>query len=169
MTSRNCFLIWLFLLPCWLDARAMGHASMRDRQRWVRTLLPCPPRGIPQLASLDESAFSSIDSTNNIRPEWLKPPTNFFRLGPGDVIEVEMLGEATSRATVTIGPDGKIYYSLLPSVCLGINPIGSQGTDARRNWASTLRVKPETAVTLRTVGSNGSGFWQRGRLRAFTR
>jgi protein involved in polysaccharide export with SLBB domain len=105
------------------------------------------------LASLDESAFSSIDSTNNIRPEWLKPPTNFFRLGPGDVIEVEMLGEATSRATVTIGPDGKIYYSLLP----GLFVWGLTLSEAKELIATELgkyiRVKPETAVTLRTVGS----------------
>src|SRR5689334_2180979 len=49
-------------------------------------------------------------------PAWLQPPTKAFTLGPGDRLEIEVLGETGTRAPVTVGPDGKIYYYLLPGL-----------------------------------------------------
>src|SRR5262245_24771739 len=63
---------------------------------------------------LDQTAFSVVATTNQLDAQWLRAPTNLFRLGPGDVLDIEILGEATSRSTVTVGPDGKIYFGLLP-------------------------------------------------------
>ena len=65
----------------------------------------------------DESgseAFQQVALTNRIDKAWLQPPTEPYRLGPGDAIEVEVLGDAASRSTLLIGPDGKIYFSILP-------------------------------------------------------
>src|SRR5215213_4612794 len=68
----------------------------------------------PTESALVESAII----TNKVNPEWLKPPTAPFTLGPGDKIEVELLNDVNiketleSRQTLTVGPDGKIYFSI---------------------------------------------------------
>jgi polysaccharide biosynthesis/export protein len=51
-----------------------------------------------------------------IRPEWLQPSTNFFTLGPGDQLELEVIGDPTTRTITAVGPDGKIYFYLLPGL-----------------------------------------------------
>ena len=52
--------------------------------------------------------LTTVESTNQIRPEWREAPTNFFTLGPGDKLEIEILGDAASRALATVGPDGRL-------------------------------------------------------------
>src|SRR5207247_4550012 len=54
-----------------------------------------------------------IQTTNHINPEWLKPPTNLFTLGPGDKLEIELLSDPASKTTTVVGPDGRIYFNLL--------------------------------------------------------
>src|SRR6266851_4700587 len=71
--------------------------------------------------------FNSVNASNQIRPEWLVSPTNFFRLGPGDTIEIEALGEPGPPSAALVGPDGKIYYGLLG----GIFVWGLTLTDAK--------------------------------------
>lgn len=67
--------------------------------------------------NLSEGAlFSSVESTNRIRNEWLEPSTNFYRLGPGDRLEIEIADEPETRSTTVVAPDGRIYYYLLPGV-----------------------------------------------------
>src|SRR5205085_8853292 len=66
---------------------------------------------LPQATQL-----SSVTVTNQIDPAWLQPSTELFTLGPGDKLEIEMLGEPGTRTTTTVGPDGKIYFNLLPGI-----------------------------------------------------
>src|SRR5262245_20079507 len=54
---------------------------------------------------LDQQAFTVVATTNQLDPQWLRAPTNFFRLGPGDEIEIEILREAASHSSVIVGPD----------------------------------------------------------------
>src|SRR5262245_60592867 len=70
----------------------------------------------------------TIKITNQINPEWLKPPAEPFTLGPGDKLEIELLEDYTTRAIVPVGPDGKIYYSILP----GIDVWGLTLSEARQ-------------------------------------
>ena len=102
---------------------------------------------------LDGSKFDVVAVTNLLDPDWLKPAKTLYQLGPGDRLEIESLGDAASRASVVVGPDGKIYYSLLP----GLNVWGRtlEGTrqalmDAMKKY---LRTEPDIAVTLRAATS----------------
>ena len=38
--------------------------------------------------------FQETSATNAIDPAWLKPSTNEFRLGPGDRVDIDLLGSA---------------------------------------------------------------------------
>jgi polysaccharide biosynthesis/export protein len=114
----------------------------------------------PKLAALDESAFSSVSLTNQIPPDWLHPATNFFRLGPGDSIAIEVFGDTAPAATVLVGPDGKIYYSLLPGLSVWNLTLTETKELLEKELSRFTRVKPEISVTLRAVGSKR--FWMLG-------
>ena len=50
------------------------------------------PRFNPRAAPA-ATALQPLTLTNRVQPEWLKPPTNLFTLGPGDKLEIELLEE----------------------------------------------------------------------------
>jgi polysaccharide biosynthesis/export protein len=106
-----------------------------------------------RVAPLESNQFTLVDLTNVINPAWLKPRTDFFRLGPTDVIEIETMGEPDSRAQAVVGPDGKVYYSFLPGVFVWGLTLSETRQLLEKEMAKYLRVQPEIGVTLRTVGS----------------
>jgi protein involved in polysaccharide export with SLBB domain len=100
------------------------------------------------------AAFAPAGLTNHLDPAWLRPKTDPYRLGPGDVIEVELLGEATSQHTsVTVGPDGKIYYSLLPGVSVWGLTLAETRDLLKSEFSKYNKATPDPLVTLRAVGS----------------
>lgn len=110
-------------------------------------------QGAPGTIQIDQQAFEEINTTNLLLAAWLRPPTNFFTLGPGDVVEIEQLGEAGARATALVGPDGKIYYSLLPGMFVWGLTLSDTKSLLETNLARFVRVQPEIGLTLRSVGS----------------
>jgi protein involved in polysaccharide export with SLBB domain len=105
--------------------------------------------------------FTKVESTNVIRPEWRQAPTNFYTLGPGDRIEIEILTDKSSRAITAVGPDGKIYYHLLP----GLDVWGLTLAEARdkiQRELEKLVVNPQVALQLRGVDSKR--IWMLGRV-----
>ena len=115
----------------------------------------------PSAASVG-APLQTVAITNRISPDWLKPSTDFFKLGPGDKLEIELLGDPTTRTACTVGPDGKIYFHLLP----GLDVWGltlSQTQDLLESELSKfIREKPQVSLTLRTVESRR--VWLMGRL-----
>ena len=106
-----------------------------------------------KLFATNQSAFASVQLTNQIRPEWLRPNTNFFRLGPGDAIEVETIGEAATRTRASVGPDGKIYYSLLPGLSVWGRTLAETRDLLETNMAKYVRVRPDLVVTVQSNAS----------------
>src|SRR3954462_2784541 len=105
--------------------------------------------------------LTSVQGTNTIRAEWRQAPTNFYTLGPGDKLEIEILNEPTSRAMTTIGPDGKVYYHLLP----GIDVWGltlSQARDRLQQELAKFAVSPQIGIQLRGIDSKR--VWLLGRV-----
>src|SRR5688572_6180152 len=96
--------------------------------------------------------LATVESTNTIQQEWLRPPTNFFTLGPGDKLEVEILGDPSSRSLTTVGPDGRLYYYLLP----GVDVWGLTLDQAKERIELGLReflTEPKVALQLRAIDS----------------
>ena len=95
-------------------------------------------------------------------PALLKPGDTVFHVGPGDELELEVMGDPASRAKVTVGPDGKIYYYLLP----GIDVWGLTLPEVRDRLGEQMkkfvREKPVVSVTLRNVASQR--VWVLGRV-----
>lgn len=100
-------------------------------------------------------------ATNTLAPELLKPPTQPYVLGPGDKLELELLGVAGTRTTTFVGPDGKIYFDLLP----GIDVWGLTLSGLRDHLESALSkyyARPHLSVTLTTPESQR--IWILGRI-----
>jgi polysaccharide biosynthesis/export protein len=95
---------------------------------------------------------NTITINRPLDPALLTPPPELFKLGPGDRVEVEMLGKPNSRALLTVGPDGKVYYDLLP----GLDVWGLTLAQTRQLLVKELEKfmsMPEVSVTLKAVGS----------------
>jgi hypothetical protein len=138
-----------------LAALAAGLACLTGCET---TPLPVATRGIPAPVTADVSA----PQEQPLDPALLQPPESAYRLGPGDTLEVEMLGDPGTKTTVTVGPDGRIYYNILP----GVDVWGLTLPQARDRIGDELkkfiREKPIVALTLRTVSSEQ--VWVLGRL-----
>jgi protein involved in polysaccharide export with SLBB domain len=102
---------------------------------------------------LNTNAFTAVSPLNPIQAEWLKPSPDFFRLGPGDVLEVEIIGSTEPPAVAMVGPDGKTYYSLLPGLFVWGLSISEARELIEDQMAKQLRERPEIGLTLKGVGS----------------
>ena len=152
-----------FILGAILAAGLSGCTSYGPRFDARTGKLESDPTPKPgEAGKPGDPQFLSLPSTNSIPSEWLRPSTEFFRLGPGDSLQVEILGEAASASVQTVGPDGKIYYSLLP----GLFVWGMSLTEAKNaledSLAKYLRVKPEVALTL--AASQSGKVWILGKI-----
>jgi polysaccharide biosynthesis/export protein len=105
--------------------------------------------------------LAGVTLTNQLTPDLLRPMDNVFTLGPGDAVDIEIMGNPTSRALTLVGPDGKIYFSLLS----GLDVWGLTLAQTRNLLEKELAkyfTAPHVSVTLRTVGSKY--IWVLGRL-----
>lgn len=109
------------------------------------------PAALPQ--SLASNAFTSVSGMGAIQKEWLSPSPDFFRLGPGDILEVEIIGGKEVPTQVQVGPDGKIYYSLLPGLFVWGLSLSEARELIEQNMGKQLRERPEIGLTLKAVGS----------------
>jgi len=111
---------------------------------------------VPAFASAEPAPISPLD------PALLQPAESPFRLGPGDQLDIELVGDSASMTTVTVGPDGKIYYYLLP----GLEVWGLTLPETRARLAGELkkyiRETPVISLTLRAAASQR--FWMLGRV-----
>ena len=95
-------------------------------------------------------------------PALLQRPTTEYRLGPGDQLDIEVLGDVDTRSSVTVGPDGKIYFYMLPGMDvwgLTVSQVRDKIADGLRQY---VRERQPVSVTLRTADSQR--VWVLGRL-----
>jgi polysaccharide biosynthesis/export protein len=133
----------------------------------------CKSNPEPQFASFDfplkatgskAKTTTMVTVTNRLDPAWLSTPTNLFTLGPGDRLEIELLDDPASKTTTVVGPDGKIYFNLLPGVDVWGLSLGQAKQRIEQNLANYIRGTPQVNLTLREVASKH--VWLLGRVQA---
>ncbi len=105
--------------------------------------------------------FAKVAAASSPSAELLRPPTEPFRLGVGDMIEIEVLGVGNTRRVCRIMPDGLIYYDLL----YGFRAEGHtlpELRDALTKELATHYHSPQVGVILRGVSSKR--VWVLGRV-----
>ena len=108
------------------------------------------------------SAVQMLSVTNTLDPALLRAPTNLFTLGPGDKLDIELLEETNSLTTTIVGPDGKIYFSLLPGTDVWGLTLGQTREVLEHEMARYVRGQPQVNVNLRDVQSKH--VWLLGRF-----
>src|SRR5580765_5429895 len=144
-----------FPISRWLAAAPVLLAGCRYPGHYTPTLAPPPP---------EPTALSQLDLTNGFDANWLKPPSEPFTLGPGDKLEIELLGEPGSRITTVVAPDGKIYYNLLPGIDVWGLTVGQAKAKVEQGLAKYMRDQPQISLVLREVESKH--IWILGHVQA---
>lgn len=111
------------------------------------------PKFDPLSSGAENAEFADAELTNRLDQAMLTPSTDPYRLGPGDVIEVEVIGESKNITPMAVGPDGKIYYNLLPGLSVWGLSLADTRALLQREMAKFTRATPELVVHLRGVVS----------------
>lgn len=159
---RRCFRT----RPCRLPERAMIPPRILCLLLGLVLGAGCAYRHGPSfdpLAEGDAHALQLQNATdsNPIDPAWLQMPTNEMTLGPGDRIDIDVFGHGDATSSALVGPDGCIYYSLLPA----INVWGLTPSQARERLEAELEKyvrNPKVTILVRSVQSRR--VWVLGRL-----
>lgn len=115
-----------------------------------------------KLASLTN--LTTVTTTNPVDADLLQPSSENFTLGPGDELDIEIMGDPTTRTRATVGPDGKIYFNLLPGLDVAGLTLPETKALLEKGLTRFMRQPPEVNVTLRSVSSRQ--IWLLGRLNA---
>ena len=104
-----------------------------------------PPHQTPAFSTPQPApvALSQVDLTNRFDQSLLLPPTEPFTLGPGDKLEIQVVGDLTTKTTTVVGPDGKIYFNLLP----GLDVWGATLSQAKALLERELAKYPAKSAT----------------------
>lgn len=109
------------------------------------------------------ASFTQTKRQEPIQPEWLKPPAKPYALGPGDKLEIEILGETGTRADTFVTPDSKLYFDLLPGMDVKGKPAAQLREEMEKLLARYYK-QPQVSLTLREVVSQR--VWVLGRVNA---
>jgi polysaccharide export outer membrane protein len=101
---------------------------------------------------------------NRVDPTWLKPASRPFTLGPGDRIEVELVDDTNTLTTCNVGPDGKIYFGLLPGTDVWGLTLPQTKALLEKGLSEYYREQPRLSVILRGVESRR--IWLLGRVQS---
>jgi polysaccharide export outer membrane protein len=112
--------------------------------------------------SLPASQLTAVSMATPADSSLLQPSAQLFTLGPGDRLEIDIMGEPTSDATVNVGPDGKIYYNLLPGIDVWGMTLDQVKQSVEQGLTRFMRETPAVSVTLRGVESKK--IWMLGRF-----
>jgi protein involved in polysaccharide export with SLBB domain len=107
---------------------------------------------------------NTVTVSRKLEPEWLKPSPDLFTLGPGDRLEIEILGDPTSRAVTIVAPDGKLYFNFLEGIDVWGATIAQAKALLENQLANYVREKPQVSIILRGVESKR--IWVLGRVQA---
>jgi polysaccharide biosynthesis/export protein len=135
---------------------------------------PQAPRFDPRASKAStNAALTSLAGTNRLNSDWLTLPNDPFTLGPGDRLEIEIFDDPAgprnvrdplTRATTVVGPDGKIYFYLLPGVDVWGLTLAEAKASIERELAKLDKSGPQVGITLRAVESRR--IWLLGRFQS---
>lgn len=117
------------------------------------------PTAIQEPVELSESNSVALPST--LDKELLEPPSDSYRLGPGDRLEIQVAGDAGSMANTFVCPDGKLYYHLLPGQFVWGKTLKETQEMLEQGLRKYLQ-SPRVSIILREVQSRR--IWILGRV-----
>jgi polysaccharide export outer membrane protein len=117
---------------------------------------------IPSDGISPDPGFTAVEPSRKADPALLQPSTTAFTLGPGDKLEIELMGDPTSHGEIEVGPDGKIYFYILPGLDVWGLTLAQTEELIAQQMEKYQRTRPAVTITLRDVESKR--IWILGRL-----
>ena len=108
-----------------------------------------------------EPEFEQLNFEKTIRPEYLRPPTGAYRVGPGDILDIEVAEKAETRAQTKVMPDGMLHYSVVD----GVNVSGMTLQEISTLLSKKLEndyVNP--VVSVNVAQADSQRFWMLGQV-----
>lgn len=108
-----------------------------------------------------DATFTDVKMHRSVNPAWLRPPTDAYKLGPGDLLDIEVADVKDTRARTFIMPDGMVYYNLAG----GVKAEGLTLEDFNRSLTAALKrdyTNPQLNITVAEVRSRR--YWMLGRV-----
>ena len=91
----------------------------------------------------------------------LTAPSDAYKLGPGDKLDIEILSETGSRAETFVTPDSKLYFNLLPGIDVG----GKSTAEVQKELEAGLtKFYKQPQVSVNLVEAVSQRFWVLGRV-----
>jgi polysaccharide biosynthesis/export protein len=131
---------------------------------------PSPPpqpvwhQNLSAASAVDTSIVARYTATNRIDPALLQPPAEPYTLGPGDRVEIALIGEPASKVISIVGPDGKLYFDLLPGLDVWGLTLKQTKALIEKQYSQFVREPPKVSIILREVASRR--VWILGRVQA---
>jgi polysaccharide export outer membrane protein len=125
-------------------------------------LAGCHGKGPPLNPYTPRAATTGVTFTNQLPDELRKAAPEPFRLGPGDKLDLELIGDITTKTAVTVGADGKIYFYLLPGLDVWGLTVPETKSLIQRELGKFIRDEAQVGITLREVHSRR--VWLLGRF-----
>lgn len=118
-----------------------------------------PPTTLAPSAALTPTSVSALPALD---PALLTRPEAEYRLGPGDVLDIEIVGDLSTRVRTVVGPDGKIYFNMLP----GIDVWGMTLAQARAKMVQEMKrfIREEQPISISIATAESQKIWVLGRL-----
>ncbi len=113
------------------------------------------------LKKLEHPNFEKLNLRRNLRGSLLKPPSGPYRVGPGDVLSIEIAENKDSQTKTKVMPDGMLYYD----VATGLNVKGKTIQQISSGLSVMLEkdyVKPVVSVNVELADSQR--FWVLGQV-----
>ncbi len=136
-----------------LAAAALMSGCSTFTRRFKSSPPPAPPADFAPMAA---AQLPPLD------PSLLQRPNADYRLGPGDKLQIEVTGDVDTQSVTTVGPDGKIYFYLLP----GLDVWGLTVAQARDQIGQGLQkyIREPQPVSVTLLAANSQRVWVLGRL-----
>lgn len=110
----------------------------------------------------DEPDFLSLDLARPVPPEALRPSEAPYRVGPGDVLAIEVAEDARTRASVKVMPDGMLYFD----VAEGVKVTGMTLKEVSANLSKSLAGDyPAAVVTVNLAEAQSQRYFILGQVK----
>ena len=108
-----------------------------------------------------EPDFEQLNFEHKIDPKYLQAPSGPYRVGPGDVLDIEVAEKAETRAKTKVMPDGMLYYSVAEGVHVSGLTLKEISTLLSKKLENDY-VNP--VVSVNVAQADSQRFWMLGQV-----
>lgn len=108
-----------------------------------------------------EPDFEQLHFEKTIKPEYLRTPSGPYRVGPGDILDIEVAEKAETRAQTKVMPDGMLHYSVADGIRVSGMTLREISTVLSKKLEDDF-VNP--VVTVNIASADSQRFWMLGQV-----